>query len=343
MRIAVIGAGAIGGLVAAYLKQAGEAVSLVARPEAARVIRDNGLQVSGCRGELQIKIGVAEKLSAVADLIILATKTQDLGAALKDNREFLDGAQVLTTQNGIQADYLASRYIPKEKIISSIVMFGATSLQPGKIVHNFEGPWVIGKMFAPNGAALIKVNETLNKIFPALLSEDIKGMKYLKVFVNANNCLPAILGQSMQEAFADAGVGRIAMAVWREGLAVVRKSGASLASLPDFPLERLEKLTALPLEEAAKIYCGIMTNLSKEPLYGSILQSIKRGRPSEIDYLNGEFVRLAKDNQTEAPLNEKLVEMVHLVEKTGKFFSKKRLISETNGLLMSNDKAKNSK
>ena len=69
-----------------------------------------------------------------------------------------------------------------------------------------------------------------------------------------------------------------------------------------------------------------MQGLSKEPLYGSILQSIKRGKSSEIDYINGEFIYLAKINKASAPLNEKLVEMVHVVERTKKFFTKRELI-----------------
>jgi 2-dehydropantoate 2-reductase len=75
-----------------------------------------------------------------------------------------------------------------------------------------------------------------------------------------------------------------------------------------------------------------MSNLSKEPLYGSILQSIKRGKPSEIDYINGEFVRLARENKLGAPLNEKLVQMVHQVEEKNKFFSKEELLNSTKGL-----------
>jgi 2-dehydropantoate 2-reductase len=153
-------------------------------------------------------------------------------------------------------------------------------------------------------------------------------MKYLKIFVNANNCIPAILGTSMQEAFSNIEVSRISMGIWREGLEIIKKAGINLVSLPDFPLERLIKLTSLPIYEAAKIYSGIMMNLSKEPIYGSILQSIKRGKPSEIDYINGEFVNIARQNNLEAPLNARLVEMVHQVEETGKFFSKEELISE---------------
>jgi 2-dehydropantoate 2-reductase len=63
------------------------------------------------------------------------------------------------------------------------------------------------------------------------------------------------------------------------------------------------------------------------------LQSIKRGRPSEIDYINGEFVSLAKENNLAVPLNEKLVELVHQVERTKRFFSKEELINNTKGLL----------
>ena len=148
-------------------------------------------------------------------------------------------------------------------------------------------------------------------------------MKYLKIFVNANNCISAILGVSMQEAFSDIDVSRISINIWREGLEVISKAGITLVSLPDFPLERLTKLTGIPSLEAAKIYSGIMSSLSKEPLYGSILQSIKRGKSSEIDYINGEFVRIAKNCAITAPLNEKLVSMVHEVEKNGSFSLRK--------------------
>jgi 2-dehydropantoate 2-reductase len=157
-------------------------------------------------------------------------------------------------------------------------------------------------------------------------------MKYLKIFVNANNCIPAILGRSMQETFSDLQMSRISIAVWKEGVEIIARARINLVSLPDFPLERLTKLTSLSLEEAARIFSGIMTGLSKEPLYGSVLQSIKRGRPSEIDYLNGEFVGLAEKNHFEAPLNKRLVEMVHQVEQSHKFFSPEELIANTKAL-----------
>jgi 2-dehydropantoate 2-reductase len=329
MKIAVIGAGAIGGLVAGYLKNKGEDVVLIGHAVGIQPIKQNGLEISGVRGKFNFKIEVDEKLTAEPELAILAVKTQDLNTALKDNSVFLKDCAVLTAQNGVQAENITAKYIPAENIISSIVMFGATYLEPGKIVHNFEGNWIIGKLSGTGNGKIISVQTVLNKIFPTIISNDIRGMKYLKIFVNANNCIPAILGLSMQEAFQDSEISRISIRIWKEGLDIVKKSGIKLVSLPDFPLERLTNLVSLPDVASAKIFSGIMTNLSKEPVYGSILQSIKRNRDSEIDYINGEFVNLAKKNGASSPLNQKLVELVHRVEKTKQFLSPEELIKQT--------------
>lgn len=334
MKIAVVGAGAIGCLVAGYLKLKGEDVVLVGHQDSALAINKLGLCITGVRGTHNIKINCLLKLVSQPELLILATKTQDIPEALKTNREFIQDAPLITIQNGVKADSIAAEYALKANIISSIVMFGATYLEPGKVVHNFEGSWIIGKIF--NGKVddrLVSLSLVLNAIFPAIISENILGMKYLKIFVNANNCIPAILGLNMQESFTDTKISRISIAIWKEGFEIISKIGIDLVSLPGFPVENITNLTCLPSSEAAKIFSGIMMKLSKDPLYGSILQSIIRGRASEIDYLNGEFVNLAKANNLSAPLNETLVGLVHQVEKDRKFFSKEDLIKLTKDLV----------
>lgn len=333
MNIAVIGAGAIGSLVAAYLVDKGKDAILISRPEQIPAIQENGIDIKGVRGNFKINLEAQPILSKNVDLVIFAVKTQDVVKAAIENQRYIQDAIVLTTQNGVLADSLLSKIIDKNKIISSIVMFGSTYLEPGRVIHNFEGSWILGNPFGPNGENVYKVCDILREAFNVVESEDIMGMKYLKIFVNANNCVPAILGVSMQEAFKDLEISRIAISIWREGLDVVNKAGIKLTSLPDFPLERLVKLTAMPSLEAAKVFSQMMVNLSKEPLFGSILQSIQRGKTSEIDYINGEFVAIAKKNDFSAPLNEKLVEMVHEVEKNRKFFSKEELILSTKALI----------
>jgi len=96
----------------------------------------------------------------------------------------------------VQADNIVAKYIPKENIISSIVMFGATYLEPAKLVHNFEGSWIIGPSFGMKQTeGFLNLSQILNKAFPVVVAENISGMKFLKIFANANNCLPAILGR----------------------------------------------------------------------------------------------------------------------------------------------------
>jgi len=332
MKTAVLGSGAIGCLVAGYLKLKDEDVVLIGHRESVQVIRKSGLSISGVRGDFKINIETAEKLTSQPELIILATKTQDIDAALQENKEFLENAALLITQNGIAADEIAARHIPKENIVSSIIMFGATYSGPGKVIHNFDRSWIIGGFFKPDEESVKKIESFLGKAFPVVVVGDIKGMKYLKIFLNANNCIPAILGKCMQEVFSDMELSRISIAIWKEALDIITKSGIKLASLPDFPLERLYKLTSLPALEAAKIFSLMMTGLSKEPLYGSILQSIQRKRLSEIDYINGEFVGLAQKNNLPVPLNGKLVEMVHQVEQQHRFFTKEELLHNIEGL-----------
>ncbi len=329
IKIAVIGAGAIGSLVAGYLKLKEEDISLIGHLSSIQAIKKKGLTIVGARGNFNINIDVFEKLKGTPNLVILAVKTQDIEEALENNLNFLKDSYLLTIQNGIQAENIVSKYIAKENIISSIIMFGSTYLEPARIVHNFEGEWIVDKMACSGNNFMDKIHRHLSKIFPVVVSNDIKGMKYLKIFVNANNCITAILGLSMQEAFSEYEISRISIAIWREGLDIIKKNGINLVSLPNFSLERLTGLLALPAAEAAEKFSTIMINLSEKPLYGSILQSIKRNRSSEIDYINGEFVNLAEKNNLKAPLNKKLVEMVHSVEKTGKFFSKKELVIQT--------------
>ncbi|MDD5108524.1 MAG: 2-dehydropantoate 2-reductase [Candidatus Omnitrophica bacterium] len=334
MRIAVIGSGAIGCLVAAYLKEKGQEVTLIGHNSAVKAIKDKGVFVSGVRGNFLVYIGISDTLNYIPDLVILATKTQDINSAMQNNSHLMQNSLLLTIQNGVQADNLVARYLSAQNIISSIVMFGATSLAPGKVVHNFEGSWVLGNFFNHKlSESMLSVSLILDKAFPTVISEDIKGAKYLKIFVNANNCLPAIIGKSMQEVFSDLIISRISIAIWKEAFKIIDRVGIGLVSLPGFPVENLTKLTSMPDGLAAQVFSQQMSSLSKEPLYGSILQSIMRGSLSEIDYINGEFVRLAEENNMPAPLNRALVDMVHAVEKNGRFFSKDDLIQKTKDLI----------
>lgn len=326
MKITIIGAGAIGSVVAAYLTKAGEDITLIGHQDQVDAINKNGLKVKGVRGEDVFKIKALTKMDAPAELVIFATKSQDLEAAYQHNCDFLEnGCWILTSQNGVQSDNILSSHFEREQCLSSIVMFGSTYTKPGEITFNFEGDWIIGKPFAPVDPKLHVVADVLRKAFPIVIARDITGMKWLKLFVNFNNCIPAVLGKSMQETFADLDFCRLSIMLLKEGVSIVQKLNIELVSLPQFTVDKIYGLVNMPIEQAAGIINKTLTGLSKEPLYGSILQSIMRGKTSEIDFINGEVVYLAKQARMEAPLNEKMVALVHEVENSKRFLDPSEL------------------
>lgn len=321
MKIAVIGAGAIGCSVAAYLTKAGQDIVLIGKNSQVDAINAQGLKVNGVRGNEIFKIKALNKLDKAYDLVIFATKTQDLEDAYQANAEFLEECLVLTTQNGVQADNLLSVHYDRTKQLSSIVMFGATYVNPGEITYNFDGPWIIGRPLTPLDPTTHRIAEVLGQGFKVQVSPNIMGQKYLKLFVNFNNCIPALVGKSMQETFADMDLCTLSIRLLKEGVSIVQTANIELESMPDFPKERILGLAAMPEAQAAAIMNKTLTALSKEPLYGSILQSIMRGKTSEIDFINGEVVHLARHFKLPCSLNDMVLDMVHEVERTGKYFT----------------------
>ena len=330
MKITVIGAGAIGSLVAGYLTKAGCEVCLIGRADHVDAINARGLKIKKSSGEEVIKVNAVTAMKEECDLAIFAVKTQDIEQAYQENHAFLDNSFILTTQNGVQADNILSSHFDPKVMLSSIVMFGATYIKPGEVIFNFPGDWILGKPYTVVDQKVYDIADIFKAAFPVSVSSNIMGMKWLKLFVNFNNCLPALTGKSMQETFADKDLCKLSVLLLKEGVDIVQKAGLELVSLPQFPVERITGLSAMPTEQGAEIIHKTLTNLSKEPLYGSILQSIMRKRQSEIDFINGEVVVMGKNIRLEAPLNRKVVHMVHQVERTDKFFTAEEIKREFN-------------
>ncbi len=313
MKIAIMGAGAIGCVLGCYLCEAGEDVVLIGRKGNIDAINKNGLQIEGVRGRKNIRIKADTGLSERPDMLFLCVKTQDIPEACKAIAPMINGSIIVTMQNGVKADVLAAENLDRRDIVSSVVMFGATYIEHGRFTHNFEGDFIIGNAFSKNDDAVDKAASVLSKFSKTHISDNIHGVHWTKLLLNLNNCIAAITGRTMQESFADMEQARFGFNLIKEGLTVIDKAGIRLSDLPDLPLSKLRGLLSVPIDEGAVIFSHIMQGLSKEPLYGSILQSIKRGRATEIDYLNGEIVELGNRINLPTPYNNKAVEMVHRI------------------------------
>lgn len=333
MKVAVIGAGAIGCTIGGYLAHAGEDVTFLGRADQVSALRKNGLTIDGVRGAMTIAVQAAERLSERPDVILLSVKTNDITEAALHIRTYDDGIPVVTMQNGVRSDELLSALIGPGDIISSVVMFGSTYMNPGRVVHNFEGDVVIGRAFGENDERVSRIAGVLSKAFPTTLSDDIHSVHWMKLLLNLNNALPGIIGETIQKTFKNVELSRIGIELIQEGIAAMDGAGIRPAPLPNFPVSRLRELVSMPTTQSAGIFSGIMSSLSEKPLYGSILQSIMRGKKSEIDYLNGEIAALSEASGRPAPLNSKAVELVHEVESSRRFYSSQQVIEQFNRLL----------
>lgn len=332
LKVGILGCGAIGGVLSFYLQpRLGENLQVVSRPYQKDVLRKEGLILKRGEEENQVQIArVSERLEEEVDILIVTTKLYDLEKALSENQRFLRNAYLLTTQNGLGAEEIAGKFIDRGRIFSGIVMFGATFYPPQRVVENFKGSLVVGSLEKREiPACLAELKSLLKGDIDFHFLSNIQGAKYTKLLINLNNALVAALGKSMQEAFQSSKVSRLAIILLKEAGEVLSAAGIRLESLPDFPAARLEAFFSMPLDKAAEVYSQVMTKLSSQALYGSILQSLKRQRPTEVDYINGAIVKLGEKYKVPASCNKKIVEIIKAIEARERgFLSEDELLKE---------------
>jgi 2-dehydropantoate 2-reductase len=325
-RIVVIGAGAVGSALGALLHRMGRDVVLIARPEHVAAIRQNGLQVDGVAGSFVARLAAAEALDYRPDLALLTVKAQDVASAVKANQAFLNDVPIVTFQNGVRSDEAVAEILPRDEIISAVVTMNAAYLEPGKVTVAIQGNLVIGRPFIPRDPKLEEVAQILNQAIPTRITDNIQGVHWMKLIINLNNALPALTGYSMKQVYADGYLSRLAVGIMREGQRAIRRATIRLEPLPEVSVALNRFLSFIPLGIAARIVAGKYQRVMSEwPLWSSTLQSIRRHRPAEIDYLNGEIVELGRRCGEATPLNTKIVELVHQVEQTGQFLSAEQI------------------
>ncbi|MFC1709853.1 ketopantoate reductase family protein [Candidatus Omnitrophota bacterium] len=326
LKICVIGPGAIGGLIAAYLKSKRRIVSVIGKPEHKRIIRSDGLKIESAKSTVLVELDIREEMWEKPDLVILAVRIPDIGKVLDKNRKFLEGSIVLTIQHGVKADQVVSLALGKENIISSIIMFGSTRLKPSLIKLDFEGDWIMGRPFGANDDKVKEIVEEFAPAFKITPVENITSMKWLKLIIETPYCIPAILGKTIPEAFADLTMAQLGVLLLKESLAAVEDAGIKPASLPNFDLDKLKQLIALPIKEAAQKFSETMTKMPK-----SNIDYLR-----DMDYINGEIVSLARFGRVGSMLNTRAVILAKKVKKTNTFLNSEDMTQAYNRELTPN-------
>jgi 2-dehydropantoate 2-reductase len=319
-QIAVVGAGAIGGVTAAFLKIAGWNPQLVCKhQQIVDQATSSGLLITGLKGKHTVSLDAVKDiadLSGPLDLVFLATKATDCVQAATALLPCLQkNAVVVSLQNGICEDAIGA-VLGRQRVMGCVVGWGASMLAAGWLEVTSKGEFIIGSIEDKPGKDLAFVRDMLDPVAPTRISDNIMGELYAKLIINACiNSLGVITGQRLGKLLAARRVRNIFIALMQEAMAVADGLGIKVAKGAGGKIDYYEFLSGNGFLEKFKRHLFIRAiGFKYRRIKSSSLQSIQRGRRTEIDYLNGYIVGQARQNNVSVPLNEIVVEMIKQIE-----------------------------
>ena len=296
VRIVVVGAGAVGGVVAANLALAGTPVVAVARGEHGRTMRASGLRYESPAGERTVELPVVASVTEVdftaGDVVVLAVKSQDTGNVLTDLRAAgVSDEPIVCMQNGVDNERQALRLFPN--VYGVCVMLPADHLAPG-VVRVWTAPSSglldVGRYPTGIDDTCVHLAATLEAAtFGSIPRDDIMSWKYRKLLMNLGNAVEAVCGRKAP---------RLAELVQSEGAAVLAAAGIDVVTAEVDLARRGDALTIQKVGE------------DRHRAGGSSWQSLQRATGTiETDYLTGEIVLLGRLHGVATPANKALQEV----------------------------------
>ena len=296
MRIAVMGAGAVGCYYGGMLARAGHEVVLVARAAHVEAVRRDGLLLDTLSFSERVRLQADTEPSGVqgAQCVLFCVKSTDTESAGQAMKPYLaPDAVVLSLQNGVDnAERLQT--VLAHTVLPAVVYVAAGMAGPGHVRHHGRGELVIAP--APQSQAIAQTFAAAG--IPVQVSDNVAGALWAKLVLNCvYNPLSALTGLAYGAIVDSPGlnVPRMMDDIVQECLAVARAQGVAL------PAGTAEAV--LPLA------ASMPTQIS------STAQDLARGRPTEIDHLNGYIVRQGEALGIATPANRMLLTLVHLREK----------------------------
>jgi 2-dehydropantoate 2-reductase len=301
VKVAVVGAGGIGSLFGGRLAAAGHDVWLVhRRAEVVEALQAGGLVLSGPGGDERIGVRATNDSAQVGavDLVLVATKAVDTRAAADAARALVGPATiVLTLQNGLGNFETLTDALGVDRVLVGMTYAGAAVLGPGRVRHTALGETFVGE---PGGGVSERARclaETMSGAgLPTQAAERLWDEVWGKLLINAAlNATCALTGASGSDALASAAA--------REWLGLVAEETARVADAVGVRLPYADP-TARVLRHSRDV-------AGARP---SMLQDVERGRPTEIDAINGAVVREGRRVGVPTPWNTALVLLVRARE-----------------------------
>jgi 2-dehydropantoate 2-reductase len=287
------------------LARAGCRVTLIGRAPHVEAIEQDGLQLQMAGRNQAVQVAATTSLSAVrdADLVLFCVKSTDTNAVAREMAPLLGAdALVLSLQNGVDNAATIARHV-RQTVVPAVVYVATAMPRPGLVQHFGRGDLVIGPRdaAAARDAALMPRLQAVADLFGGAsvsvrIAADVMGELWSKLMINcAYNAISALAQQPYGRMAAQAAILEVQRAVVREVVAVAHADGQPLEL--DAALEAMERIaTAMPAQ------------------FSSTAQDVARGKPSEIDHLNGFVVRRGAALGVPTPVNQTLHALVKLIE-----------------------------
>jgi len=317
-----LGAGAIGCYVGGRLAAAGTDVIFVGRVRLKQELEACGLTVSGLDGERTrtvptAKLVFATELAALADrdVVLVCVKSAQSEEAAEQLRPVVGKKTIVVSmQNGVRnADVLRAE-LPGIAVQGGVVGFNVVSKDNGVFRQATTGPLVIEASGDPRVAALGALLAATG--LEVELPTNIRPLQWSKLVMNLNNAVSALTGRPTQELLFGIGFRRSLAAIMEEAVGVLRASRTPTARLGPLPVRLFPFILRLPVP-LLRVVASAQVRVDPEAR-SSMWDDLTRGRKTEVDYLNGEIVRLAEKTGATAPLNARIVALIHDVEEAGR-------------------------
>ena len=294
LRVAVMGAGAVGCFYGGMLARAGHEVTLIARPQHVDAVRRHGLRMETRSFDEQVRLAAESNASAVggADLVLFCVKSMDTESAGTQIAPYLDqGALVLCLQNGVDnADRLRS-VLPGRAVAAAVVYVATEMAGPGHVKHHGRGELVIEPAARSSQVAQAFAAAGV----PTEISDNVRGALWTKLILNcAYNAVSAIAQRPYGENVRSEGIPEVMRDVVAECLSVAHADGVQVPGDIDAAVRRIAE--TMPTQ------------------FSSTAQDLARGKRSEIDFLNGLVVRRGQVLGIPTPANRVLWALVKLIE-----------------------------
>jgi 2-dehydropantoate 2-reductase len=297
LRIAVVGAGAIGSLFGGFLAKAGNEVTLIGRRSHMEAIRLRGLTIDDSQHQtitnLQAISDIAEAEEGGFELVLLTVKAYDTAGAASAARALMGERTVLVSlQNGLGVEEFALEFIRRASLMRGVTSCGAILDKPGVIIPTGMGETVVGELDGVITTRVQRVAEALEGSgFPTRVTSNISGAVWMKTLVNAGiNPFAALTGMRNGELLRVEGLKGLMVETVEEGRRVA---------------ERLK--VVLEGDPVAKM---VMTAEATFNNINSMLIDVERGQPTEIDFINGAIWHLGEGVGISTPLNRFLTYLV---------------------------------